>query len=757
MGNTISGAPAGGLPPSIQMAAPGQGARPARNRAVPEASSQGTAQAVARSAIFSDAARQAGQGRAAAPRVLAGTQEAARQPARFTVATNWENPANLSPDISRVPAGRLPPELRAMSPSEAFGLGHSLFELEVGRTANTVAAALAAAPKGQVVPIPQAHLEKAVAIAASLAADNTVHLQNAAGTYLVQTGESTGDVRDLSTMIIGFTPRPDVSFSDLDEAGQQISRLLRQESVLAELDSPDGAAPGATLVARIALDPGRTADEESAVIRAFSARFGGTTKVSADSLAVIVDTSGSAGRAQDATEATERIIGEHKGISGYDFKRCDAGFSRGVRIENPAASRTRFIEAIRREHAERVGEAGTDQARARKMKSLTARAAVAFDDTWQRLFGSGLRPAAQHYVMIDQKSRHLAHEDAPMHWSARAVSLNDDRTEIRSLWTSELVLDTSPGRTLAPDPLVGRAEFAPGTALVKDVGLASPSYAPLGTYVVPVRDAEAAITQMKAAETESTSRQVKYHTEVPNCLSYALGLLKTAQPAEGRHLTALEDVFRSQAAIDARIGADSAADIRATTANLGDGDRFSGNIKGLVTGDTNYPRALVFLERIADDTLTHPGLATWEKAFNDHRQSERYAELLAETAVSLRCNESDVPAAERMEIANEVRAFMATNQPTPDDVLAYRARVVDDFNAGLRFEASGDPATQGGNPVLRLRDDGSATGAPSHVKPTLADLYGELPVHDLARLPRRNSAPGALGQQPAATPARLPE
>lgn len=741
MGNTISGLSGGNLPPSADPVAEGNPARRSRAGAAP--AQGGAAQAVARSAVFSDAARAAGQERAAPPRVLTGTHEAARQPARFTIATHWENPANLSPDISEVGSRDLPSNLRGMSPSEAFWLGFSVFEQKVEGSNKKIAAAQQATPQGQVVAIPQAHLDKAIAIAASLSADNTVHLQNAAGTYLVQSGESTGEVRDLSTMILGFTPRPDVSISRMDEAGQEISRLLRQESVLTELDGGPAATRGETLVATITLDPDRTPAEEQAVINAFSRRFGGTTKVADNVLAVIVDTSGNPARADEATATTDQIVGETPGIAGYGFRRNEARFSTGVRIPNPTASKARFIESVRRDYADQLSGISNEAERSRKLRSLLARAEDAFDDTWKRLFGAGIRPADRNYVMIDQKSRHLAHEEAPMHWTARAVSLNDDRTEIRGLWTSELVLDTRRGHTLSPDPLVGRGAYPAGTAMVKDVGITSPSYAPLGTYTVPVCKADAAIAQMKAAETESASKMVKYHTEVPNCLSYALGLLQVAQPVDSSQAQALDDVFRSQSERDALAGAGISASVRNTIPNIGEGQQFSNDLNGLVTGDTNYPRTLAFLERIADATLSHPDTSTWRKALTDFRSAEKYAELQKRAAAENNCDEGQIPADVRIAIAEEVRAYTAGLDLSPRDVMAYRAQVIAEFNKGLRYEASGDPRRQGASPTLRTDPAGG-----KQVKPTLADLYGEAAVHDLARLPRRKSASGALETPP---------
>lgn len=718
MGNTISGNSGTGLPPPVDHTATGAVARHRRhaaevlhrNQMAENLHRAQAADAAAARAVFADAARQADTQASGAPRIVAGEDQAARQPARFTISKVWENPARIAPDISGVPKS----SHSALSVDVPAGmdalLGVSKLEdLRVAAHGSQIDQKAAATPKDAIVPIPQAHLDKALAIAARLSVDNTVHVQDAAGTYKVWTGPDAGKVRDLSSMIIGFTPRANVSMVEMHAAGREISSLLRQESVLSQMDNARGTA-GSKLSAIVTLDPARTPDQEKALITALSAQFGGTTKIAGDKVAVIVDFSGDPAKVGAARTTAASITTEMPGATGVEFRHGEAEFPAGVRIASPAQSKAEFLAAIRAEYSARAGV---------RMPSLMDRAEVAFDDTWHRLFGDGIRPSAQNYIMIDQKSRHLTGEGAPMHWTARAVSLNDDRTEIANLWTSELVLDTRSGNGLSNDPIIGRADFQPGTALVKDVGLASASYAPLGTYIIPVKDANIAIKQMKEAEIESGPKNVKYHTEVPNCLSYALGLLKNAGPTDLRHESQLDSVFRAQVHLDTQPRAEFAV------AALGEGDTYSRTIPGLVTGDTNYPRTLAFLDQIADETMSHPSEADWKKAFVDKAGNIEHKRLVAEAVARHHGDETKIDRNEMQEIMAEVAQFQAALNPTKEEIAANRTMVMEEFNKGLRYEVYTDPK-------LKVRPEG----------PRLSELHNEVGLRDLATLPRVKSNPG---------------
>lgn len=730
MGNTISGPSGAGQPPPVDAAHTGVLNRRRhadalhRQEAAATLRNERAVDAAATRGVFADAARLGDALRSGPPKVLEGRDSAARQPARFTISKVWENPAKIGPDVSGMPMSA--PSILASPHTFQIGSGMDAI-LGVDYLVNPqiieedqrivdhsakLETKQAATSKEAIVPIPQAHIDKALAIAARLSVDNTVHVQDADGTYKVGTGPDAGQVRDLSSMIVGFTPRADVSIAEMDQAGREISTLLRQESVLAQMDSRPGTT-GATLTATVTLAPSRTQEQEKALITALSSQFGGTTKIADDKVAVIVDFGGDVSQAVIARASAEAIVTQSAGAAHLEFKQSEARFPAGVRIANPEASKARFVDATRAEYQKR-------DVKGRSLESLTKRAEEAFDNTWQRLFGSGIRPAAQHYVMIDQKSRHLEDEDAPMHWSARAVSLNADRTEIVGLWTSELVLDTrntkDHQRTLTEDPLIGRGQFRVGTALVKDVGLTSPSYAPLGTYVIPVKDAGVAIKQMKSAETESTAKLVKYHTEVPNCLSYALGLLKNAGPTELRHQSALDSVFRAQTRLDTQpLQGDPVP-------NLGEGDQFGPTIKGLVTGDTNYPRTLAFLDKISDETMSHPSEADWKKAFIDLAGSVEHDRLKAEADQRRGQGPQSSGSVLAGNILEQVADFKEGLNPSANEISAYRNKVNDDFNKGLRFEVTPDPKL-------------TASG------PRLSDLHNEVATHNLATLPRTKSAP----------------
>jgi Mg-chelatase subunit ChlD len=140
------------------------------------------------------------------------------------------------------------------------------------------------------------------------------------------------------------------------------------------------------------------------------------------------------------------------------------------------------------------------------------------------------------------KSDHL--EEAPMHWGARFVSLNEDRTGIADNWSSELVLDTRDGRTVGDkggDPTIwtdldaprdaadrtpqyetSRGQvipegIMPGTKLIEDEGLSSAIQFNVGSYVVAVDEASGSIANAKRLAAASTA-VIDMYTNDTNCL-----------------------------------------------------------------------------------------------------------------------------------------------------------------------------------------------------------------------------------------------
>lgn len=81
---------------------------------------------------------------------------------------------------------------------------------------------------------------------------------------------------------------------------------------------------------------------------------------------------------------------------------------------------------------------------------------------------------------------------------------------------------------LEADPLIDWGKTSPGTLLIKDVNWKSTRT--LGSYVIPVEDAKVAIAAMKNMRVASCWWPSKYHTEDPNCVSYALWLWVIARP-----------------------------------------------------------------------------------------------------------------------------------------------------------------------------------------------------------------------------------
>lgn len=233
---------------------------------------------------------------------------------------------------------------------------------------------------------------------------------------------------------------------------------------------------------------------------------------------------------------------------------------------------------------------------------------------------------------------------------------------------------------------------------------------------MPVKDAALAIQQMKNAELESTGTEekpnlIKYRTEVPNCLSYALGLMLNAGVVDERLEAALQDVFSTQSQADLANDPDTGPPARLSDAARAayappraperDGGTFSGEVKGLVTGDTSYPRTLAFLETAADTTLTQPSDEDWAIAYRNSPGVDKGA------------------------------------PPTAEQLSAFRSAAIDLFNAGLRHEASGRAITFGSGPAhpeTDLRDN----------RVTLAGARGERDVGDLARRPATVEAPAAL-------------
>ncbi|MCU0909928.1 MAG: hypothetical protein MUE98_00865 [Rhodobacteraceae bacterium] len=716
------------------------------------------------------------QAPAADPQLNHGSKTAYLQPARITLSKDWEVVSAPGPKTAEIFGAAAKPQLKAKA-LQAAGAGPSA---SAAAGAGTSAAA-GGAPSSDfrlkntvtVKPIPEETLNKAYEIIKGLT-DGKLELQDAAGTYSVQTGADKGVLRHLPSMVVGFTPKEGVTFEDIDEAGREISRLLRQESVLTEFD---GGADARTLVGTVTLERGLPEDAAAKVIKGLSDRFGGTTRVAPDKVAVILDTSGNEGKQNERFAELQNVTTAIGGVAGIEPKIVQSAFSPGVRIADPSHSKENFLERVRAEQEPIIRDAVAQLAARNpekwdavkqnvqvdgKLNKLKDRASYAFDDTWQRLFGNDLRPAERNYIMIDQKSRHLDKDQtAPMHWSARAVVLNDDRTAIENLWTSELVLNIHSGTFLPTDQLVGRQEnpkgsaepftyFPSGTALVKDAGLNSESYAALGTYVVPVKDADVAIAAMKQAEADSTGSLIRYHTEVPNCLSYALGLLQLAQPTDERQNAALDQVFEAQSALDLsmaqadaaevlgavrdRTGFDvpgtSAAEVRAARVpdpaqgirgqypSMDTGGAFTAGIPGLQTGDSTYPQTLGFLAAIADQTLSGPSNAEVETAYRNKKGTEYF-----------KAGHS----------AADARAYAAALRPTRAELAAYRDTVMAQFNTGLTAHASA--------PLMADR----APPAPDENRwaypPKLSDLHEQPPVYGLAREPRATSAPPQLDRQ----------
>ena len=100
-------------------------------------------------------------------------------------------------------------------------------------------------------------------------------------------------------------------------------------------------------------------------------------------------------------------------------------------------------------------------------------------------------------------------------------------------------------------------------------------------------------------------------------------------------------------------------------------------------------------------------------AFND---------LKSEAAARYNGDTTRISKDEMNEIVAEATGFQKNLDPSAEEIVGYRDKVIDDFNKGLRYEAYTDP---------KLAVSG----------PRLSELHNELGLRDLATLPRTKSEP----------------
>lgn len=153
-----------------------------------------------------------------------------------------------------------------MSAAESFALRFSLFEAAKAGSDVRIDANRAATPTVKVVSILRDQLKRAVAIAAKLSTDATVHLQDAASTYRVLTGDNAGEVRCLATVIIGFVPRSDVSISRWTKQAARSAAFCARNRSRLSLAAGRKIPPGAPVVVETTLDPGRFAAHKTALV-----------------------------------------------------------------------------------------------------------------------------------------------------------------------------------------------------------------------------------------------------------------------------------------------------------------------------------------------------------------------------------------------------------------------------------------------------------------------------------------------------------
>ncbi len=642
------------------------------------------------------------------------TDTAGQKPAQITIAAVWENPARIAPDVSSVRAGQLPEEFTTPDSEKASPERTVLRALGVEDlfTAHKTSIADAMQADGNarfvdpatVVSIPQDRLEAALVAAGDIAKDGRIEISSVPGAYKVLTGDDVGAVRDLPSVIIGFEPKEGADINALEQVGQRISTILRQESAMVSLR---GAENPATTIATLTLKDGRDKSMDGEVMKALSEAFGGATKTGPNQITTIISFSSDQSDTFSGRETLDGLARRKElGISTFEFARNESRFATGVRIKDVETNKAEYMAKLEREFP------GASP-------SMKDRARDSFDRTFEQLFGAGMRPAERNYVIIDERMRINSmrdehREEAPMHWGARMVSLNQDRTGIQDLWSSELVLDLSPGRTVGDaggDPTIYLDHSAtrdeanrlpryetsqgqvipqgvqPGSKLIKDQGLASPSYFNVGSYVIPVDDVTGTIASAKQLAT--ASRQVnEIYTNDTNCLVHAEGLLKDAKPLDNRVVSLLERAFSRDfklapeppqpAPVPERKGVASGSVLNQEFSNL-----LSQPTSGLKAGDSHYSNAVRFLQSIADTAFSQP--------------TQRDLTALAQATHQLRRGEA----------------------PTREQITSARTQAAEWFNKGLTYELANAPGGDKSN--LKLQDlHDHVFGAPirtDHVKP----------------------------------------
>jgi hypothetical protein len=679
------------------------------------------------------------------------TDTAGQKPAQITIASTWENPARIAPDVSLVKAGRLPEEFTTPEPQRsAFALDRPVAQYN-SSIADTVQAddTAASIPRDQfaaslvagfedlvtayrspiavamqadgnprpvdtaaVVSIPRERLEAALVAAGEIAVDGRIEISSVPGAYKVLTGDDVGAVRNLPSIIIGFEPKEGADINALEQVGQRISTILRQESAIVSLR---GVENPTTTIATLSLKEDRDRTMDGEVMRALSNAFGGATQTGPNQITTIVAFTNDV---DSVNAAQETLMGlsmrDDLSIDRLQMSQNETRFALGVRIKDVEANKAEYMAKL---HGEFPGAS----------QSMKDRAQDLFERTFEQLFGAGMRPAERNYVIIDERMRinsmnteHL--EEAPMHWGARMVSLNHDRTGIEDLLSSELVLDLGTGRTVGDaggDPTIYMDHSAPrdeanrlpryetskgqvipngvqpGTKLIKDQGLASPSYFNVGSYVIPVDNVAGTITSAKRLAAESRNVNEMY-PNATNCLVHAEGLLKDAKPLDVRVVSLLERAFSPDfklapepppppgpdgvvaAPIPVRRGVGTGSVLSQEFNNL-----LPHPTPGLKAGDSNYSNAVRFLQSIADTAFSQP-------------------------------TERDVTA-----LARKTHGLAAGETPSRGQIAEARKGAAEWFNRGLNYELANPPG--GDKAPVKLQDLHSHVfGAPirsDHVKP----------------------------------------
>lgn len=347
--------------------------------------------------------------------------------------------------------------------------------------------------------------------------DKSCHLQlhTVAGAYKVRSGPDAGKVRDLPSIMVSLKTCSPVQ--DIWALASNIATIANQESVILCVDKvalDDGNA--AATVAEIMLSPSRDMTFDRELWRQIAAKYGGASKIDDHRIFVVVNFSGGdlfkAGL-EDAASYFYDLVG----VTSVNLGCMNVSFPRGRKTITRAQN---FAAVIGR-----IEELGSE---------IKRRLKITFAVTWELLLSNEFRPPYRHYLIIDQRIFTSKLKQAPMHWSVRVVKLDENRIEIKSLWSSELVLNDRVDGGLEADPLIDRGKTSSGTLLIKNVNWESTLTRTLGSYVIPVEDAEIAIAAMKSMSRASGRWPSKYHTEDPNCLSYALWLLVKAKPIDNK-------------------------------------------------------------------------------------------------------------------------------------------------------------------------------------------------------------------------------